>query len=412
MMLIYLVVCMTAAWQIKFIQASWFSSDSVNVDYSPIIIIPGDGGNQLEAKLNKPPDNSGCARQSDWFRLWLDVYKLSGRKLKCWSDNIKLVYNSTTRQSSNVPGVATRVPAFGGTASVEYLDPSWSAWVLADAGNYMKTFVDFFVENGYTRGKDIRAAPYDFRFAPHSQEKYFIALKSLIEATSRENQNKAVTIISHSMGGLFGLHFLQRQDYAWRARYINSFIPISCPWVGALLQMNTYASGYNLGITITDPKIIREEQRSYETGVYLLPHPYHWTDQDQILVTTPTRNYTVRDYYYFFHDIGFPQGIDMLDNVVNITRLEHPGVRTHNVYSVGVDTPAGMIYDYGFPDEQPVQRIMGDGDGTVTVESLRFAKNFLRPEAGDTGYQFSGLNHGQILKSKKVLQYLRSLLTL
>ena len=34
--------------------------------------------------------------------------------------------------------------------------------------------VEYFVSQGYVRGKSIRAAPYDFRFAPHSQETSFL----------------------------------------------------------------------------------------------------------------------------------------------------------------------------------------------------------------------------------------------
>ena len=46
---------------------------------------------------------------------------------------------------------------------------SWSAWLLGDAGNYLHSLVTGLVAVGYTRGRDLRAAPYDFRFAPHSQ---------------------------------------------------------------------------------------------------------------------------------------------------------------------------------------------------------------------------------------------------
>ena len=89
------------------------------------------------------------------------------------------------------------------------------------------------------------------------------------------------------MGGLFGLYFLQQQTQDWKDRHINKFIPLNTPWRGAVIQLNTYArwsfsiflqalsfflslfSGYNLGIDIIDPLVIRHEQRSYETGWYL-----------------------------------------------------------------------------------------------------------------------------------------------
>ncbi|XP_023331135.1 group XV phospholipase A2 [Eurytemora carolleeae] len=60
-------------------------------DLSPIIIIPGDGGNQLEARLDKPKDTSGCPHQDDWHRMWLDVWSLQGSRLK-YSNNHSIFY--------------------------------------------------------------------------------------------------------------------------------------------------------------------------------------------------------------------------------------------------------------------------------------------------------------------------------
>jgi len=36
-------------------------------------------------------------------------------------------------------------------------------------------------------------------------------------------------------------------------------------------------------------------------------------------------------------------------------RLEHPGVKTTCIYSVGVPTPVGLEYSDGFPDTQPTR---------------------------------------------------------
>ena len=62
----------------------------------------------------------------------------------------------------NTPGVFIRVPGFGDTSSIEYLDPA-----LSHPGEYFAPFVESLVDKfGYVRGKSIRAAPYDFRFGP------------------------------------------------------------------------------------------------------------------------------------------------------------------------------------------------------------------------------------------------------
>jgi len=193
--------------------------------YSPIILIPGDGGNQLEARQNPSAGecigDEGCRLSEscrttsgdsigDWFRLWLDVWQLRSSQLGCWADTIRLVYDRDTRQSHNVAGVETRVQGWGNTDSVEYLDPSWSAWVIGDVGNYMSDLVKYFVKLGYVRGETIRAAPYDFRFGPQSQQQYFNQLRELIEDTYQRSGSLRVSLVTHSMGGLFGLYFFRR----------------------------------------------------------------------------------------------------------------------------------------------------------------------------------------------------------
>ena len=56
----------------------------------------------------------------------LDIYVLGKKKnnpkiqlFRLWP---RLVYNSTTRRSTNSPGVEVRIPGFGQTHSIEFLD--------------------------------------------------------------------------------------------------------------------------------------------------------------------------------------------------------------------------------------------------------------------------------------------------
>jgi len=374
---------------------------------TPIILIPGTGGNQLETRVDSGV--AQCTNGRVWHRLWLDVWQLGSSRIKCWADTIKLMYNTSTHSYTNMPGVYTRVPGWGSTSSVEYIDPSWSAWVLRDAGNYMNSLVDFLVSLGYEKGRDLRAAPYDFRYSPRGQTAYFRRLKLLIEETSMSLGGAPVMLVTHSMGGLLTLSFLQQQKEKWKTRYIREFIPIATPWTGVVVNMLLYASGYNMDIGSVNPRDIREEQRSHESNVFLVPHPQHWHNKSQVLVTTPHKKYTVTDYDEFFNDIGYPQGIDMLDDVLNLIQLVHPGVSTTCVYSLGVGTPQHLLYGEGFPDSQPIKSL-GDGDGTVGADSLAACARFLDMQK-DTVKIFEEIKHGEILKSSQIFQFLKEKLT-
>lgn len=73
------------------------------------------------------------------------------------------MYDPVTKEYSTPPGVTTRIPGFKDTFSVEYLDPA-TKWFPPT--NYFHVMVEHFVDKGYTRGKDIVGAPYDWRYAP------------------------------------------------------------------------------------------------------------------------------------------------------------------------------------------------------------------------------------------------------
>ncbi|XP_064129939.1 phospholipase A2 group XV isoform X6 [Loxodonta africana] len=131
--------------------------------HPPVVLVPGDLGNQLEAKLDKPTVvHYLCSKKTDsYFTLWLNLEMLLPVIIDCWIDNIRLIYNGTSRATQFPDGVDVRVPGFGQTFSLEFLDPSRSS-----VGSYFHTMVESLVGWGYTRGEDVRGAPYDWRRAP------------------------------------------------------------------------------------------------------------------------------------------------------------------------------------------------------------------------------------------------------
>ena len=43
----------------------------------PLLLVPGDGGSQVEGRLNKTDTvHYICERTSDWFDLWLNIEQL------------------------------------------------------------------------------------------------------------------------------------------------------------------------------------------------------------------------------------------------------------------------------------------------------------------------------------------------
>uniref|UniRef100_A0A8C3CJW9 Phosphatidylcholine-sterol acyltransferase n=1 Tax=Cairina moschata TaxID=8855 RepID=A0A8C3CJW9_CAIMO len=339
----------------------------------PVVLVPGCLGNQLEAKLDKPDVvNWMCYRKTeDYFTIWLNLNTFLPVGVDCWIDNTRVVYNRTSRKMSNAPGVHIRVPGFGKTYSVEYLDQSKLA---------------------------------------EEQPEYFQNLKALIEEMHDEYQQR-VFLIAHSMGNLNVLYFLLQQRQAWKDQYIGGFISLGAPWGGSVKPLRVLASGDNQGIPLMSNIKLREEQRMTTTSPWMFPTSLAWPE-DHIFISTPSYNYTYRDYKQFFTDVNLEDGWYMWEDMKDLLKgLPPPGVDTYCLYGTGYPTVETYIYDEHFPYEDPVDMIYGDGDDTVNRRSSELCKRWRNQQKQKVHIQeLRGIDHLNMVFSNLTLSSINEIL--
>ncbi|VEN56945.1 unnamed protein product [Callosobruchus maculatus] len=371
---------------------------------NPVVLIPGDGGCQVEAKLNKSSVvHYICEKTSkEYFTIWLNLELLVPLVIDCWIDNIKLYYDNNTRTTHNPEGVETRVPGFGGTETVEWLDPSH-----ASSGSYFNDVVATLVSLGHVRNKTIKGAPYDFRKAPNENSEYFVDLKKLIEDTYEDNDKTAVIIIAHSMGGPMTLYFLNMQTQAWKDKYIKSIVTLSAVWGGSMKAVKVYAIGDDLGSLALRESIMKQMQITFPSLAWLLPSKLFWKP-DEVLVQTDKKNFTISNLQEYFRGLSFPEGWEMRkDTEPYQLHFKPPGVEVHCLYGVNVPTVEKLYYKKGtWLDGYPTL-LNGDGDGTVNRRSLEGCLHW-RDLQKQKVFQreLPKVDHLQILHDKNTLSYL------
>nr|XP_045597361.1 phospholipase A2 group XV-like isoform X2 [Procambarus clarkii] len=189
--LLYLLLFLISAF-------SCFSKVSRTKYIPPVVLIPGDGGSQIEAKLDKPSIiHYICQKKSDyWFDLWLNMELLLPVVIDCWVDNMRLLYDNVTRTTMNSPGVQTRIPGFGNTSTVEWLDPSQRS-----PTGYFKDIVNAMIPLGYERGVTVRGAPFDFRRAPRDNLGIYVISAAKVRAEQRSAPSLAFLLPSDELWG-------------------------------------------------------------------------------------------------------------------------------------------------------------------------------------------------------------------
>ncbi|GMI01918.1 hypothetical protein TrVE_jg4648 [Triparma verrucosa] len=367
---------------------------------SPVLIIPGTGGNRLEAKLSGRENTPHfyCSKNADWYDLWLDVKQLLPGAVDCWCDNIKLNYDSASGTFSNQQGVETRVPCYGDVCGIEYLDMSLK---VGDSA-YFHAMIEAFAGKGYVRGETIVSAPYDFRYSAVSNKDNYVNATMALAEKLYEDTGEKVLWISHSMGGLWSHYILSNADQAWKDKYIEAWVPIAPAYGGTAQELRLFASGDSEGIPGVSSDTVKEEQRSYESNFWLLPNLELW-DDDEVIVTKGDKTWTAHELPQFFEDISYADGAQIYKTLPY--DLKDPNVRTYVKYGTGQDTPESYVYgkDWDTIDKT----VNGDGDGTVNLRSLEagLTKGWENTEHE----QFKGEDHQSVLKNDSLLAQLLDL---
>jgi len=374
----------------------------------PVVLVPGIFGSQIDGWIDKDEaPHYFCQKKSGgWVTLWLCLECMVPKVLDCWVDNMLL--NFTNGDFKDRDGVQSRVNDFGGTEGIENLDKN----------GYYPYFRDLIMGitsiPGYKRGMNLRAAPYDYRYAPNSStgRTYMVRLRKLIEETYEINGDMPVNVICHSMGNLYMMEFLRSVDKKWKKKYIKRYVAVSGVFGGSVKSLRALMSGEIESIprVLVNALQVRKFQRTFQSIYWLLPRPSLW-GKDEPIAFTGEKNYTIHQIKDMFDDVGYPLGKDIIDSVRNISDLAEPGVDVHCLHGTNITTPSGFRWKTGgyFPDYQPIE-LEGPGDGTVNIRSLVLCKNFKQLKDYKTYSGKEAGDHMGILLNPHVIDYIKELL--
>ena len=191
----------------------------------------------------------------------------------------------------------------------------------------------------------------------------------------------------------------------WKDKYIKVYIPLSGAFGGASETIESVVSGRLPSFSVLHFEALLTLQRSLQSLYWLMPRAEIF--ENQILVQTPTTNYTALDYQQMFTTFAnYPLGWTkyMPTSSINAGYM-YPGVPTHCFYGSDVPTPLTYVYKNNHSTTERPKVVMGTGDGTVNKAGLEVCLRWIC-STNSTGFQsraFCGVKHNDMLKNTEVL---------
>jgi len=354
--------------------------------YSEMISFTGYSSTALCTRYNRTEHVNGhtkCPLVKDWYQMWRPTAEvLAG--LDCWKDDMIPVLNG--KGYKNAPGTTTIL----GNCPPAHSEP------------------DFKFKSGQ----------YDFRYGGiRPQDNPEAALYPLIvEHIEKKvaDTGKKVVVKGTSGGTINGYAFLMSQTQEWRQKHVMAFIAMSPVFGGTISSINSVLHGWQVGAGDLGRCIGRSVAIHLPSVLWMWPHPGtapgQW-NQTEVLVQTPTRNYTAYDLDRLLVDIGLAETQKIYDIEKNdyLGAFAPPMIDTYAYYGFGSTTTAGYKFKRNFsketdgpdvcpPSEQTsMMRPWDDGDVTAPRRSCSRAQVWAKPHA-DAGfvlknYGYKGQKH-------------------
>ena len=254
---------------------------------------------------------------------------------------------------------------------------------------------------------DLQVATYDFRLSPRGNPQFMTQLKDMVEESAK-NSTAKVNLISHSLGGLVVHHFLTSfVSEEWKQQFIQSWIPLAPAYGGTKYTLKQLISGDAALIPWLRGKDVRDQQRSYETSVWLLPDRRLY---DGVIVSSPFKNYTIDDYFELFQDARLKTFTLQWYRVKDLTlwnennQLADPNVTVYPIYGNGVDTTEQLVYSSAAMEEEPSKITSSKGDGVINLKSLQAGNSW---DKAQPPLELEGVSHVGILSEDRAIQYIQ-----
>ncbi len=241
---------------------------------------------------------------------------------------------------------------------------------------------------------------------------FFPRTKYIIEDMYTKNGNRSLTLVCFSMGCPVTHHLLTRTGLTqeWKDKHIHAYVTVVGAWAGGVHFLQAVSSGTaadtllgkleNLGSSIKNVlgTYLSYLERSFEGLYWLMPRTPIWNDE--VLVSTPSGDYTAKQYEQMFKDFGkgFEHSYAKFTTAISTgADFPAPNVRTYCLYSLGVDTPEHLEYTKAEIRGQTPIITMGDGDGVINAKNAEVClqwKNMKNHKF--VSYVCRGLQHNNI----------------
>ncbi|KII65106.1 Phosphatidylcholine-sterol acyltransferase [Thelohanellus kitauei] len=317
-------------------------------------------------------------------------------------------FDKNSSRMINNEGVDVRVGGNGEIEKVEYLDPSFSCT------SYFGSVIHMLEnQHGYSRKSEIYSVPYDFRDIADLRnfETYAHKLKQSIEGIYNVHGGVPVILTSHSMGGLVVLNFLQAQPKDWKDQFIKSWVSIASPFGGSVKSAVALVTGYwdKIFSIVLKKELVKASIITFPSLFYLLPSKAAF-GKDYVVIKTKNHSFTVENLRTVLAERLFPPMLKILPHVPEISH-QQPDVEIFCVYSIGQETFSRLDFANDLGDDDYSEQ-MGEGDGTVNIESLQICKSWTAKNSKPVHiFEVNDSNHLTILNSDRFIEIYGFLIT-